>query len=115
MPRRRNFRGAFTVRDCSRIDIQRVNLSISGILSFLKESVFRLVCTLGSECNQDEFALSLRPLESLAAGETAQVPVISTLLQRGVLRRRRTQNRFNGFYGLLETAAALRDPYVARP
>ena len=35
---------------------------------------------------------------------------INTLLQRGVLRRKETQNRFNGFYALSKTAEAVRTP-----
>ena len=34
--------------------------------------------------------------------------IINTLLQRGVLRGAATQNRFNGFYALSETAEAVR-------
>ena len=35
---------------------------------------------------------------------------INTLLQRGVLRRTETQNRFNGVYALSKTAEAVRTP-----
>jgi hypothetical protein len=34
--------------------------------------------------------------------------IINTLLQRGVLRRSETQNRFNGFYARSKTAEAVR-------
>ena len=42
--------------------------------------------------------------------------VINTLLQRGVLRRAETQNRFNfnGFYALSKTAEAVRIPPAPR-
>ena len=36
--------------------------------------------------------------------------IINTLLQRGVLRGVETQNRFNGFYALPQTAEAVRTP-----
>ena len=36
--------------------------------------------------------------------------IINTLLQRGVLRRAETQNRFNGFCALSKTAEAVRTP-----
>ena len=36
--------------------------------------------------------------------------IINTLLQRGVLRRAETQNRFNGFYAMSKTAEAVRTP-----
>ena len=38
--------------------------------------------------------------------------IINTLLQRGVLRRAETQNRFNfnGFYALAKSAEAVRTP-----
>jgi hypothetical protein len=36
--------------------------------------------------------------------------IINTLLQRGVRRSAETQNRFNGFYALSQTAEAVRTP-----
>jgi hypothetical protein len=36
--------------------------------------------------------------------------IINTLLQRGVLREAPTQNRFNGFYPLSQTAEAVSTP-----
>ena len=36
--------------------------------------------------------------------------IINTLLQRGVLRGAKTQNRFNGFDALSKTAEAVRTP-----
>jgi hypothetical protein len=40
----------------------------------------------------------------------ASLFIINTLLQRGVLQRAETQNRFNGFYALSKTAEAVKTP-----
>ncbi len=44
------------------------------------------------------------------SSDSQRVLVINTLLQRAVLSRPETQNRFNGFYAVWKTAEAVKPP-----